>query len=262
MNSEKLMLTPIESDLMRQAAELLLEARRTLVPIAELPVGLRPQTIEQAYAIEDMIAEALGPIGGWKVGAARDGNGVLFAPMPLLGGFARSGQSISGALSRMRGVEAEMAFLLGSDLDARETPYSREDVVAAIASCHPAIEVLETAYEDPDKVDAFSRIADLQMNGGFVYGAACPEWQSVDLAAEIATMSVDAVVRVESHAPEGFDPVGLMVWLANEGGLRTGGLRAGDWITTGSWTGKVLGMPGSEAIARFSSLGDVRVCFA
>lgn len=261
MTSTNPVLTPIRIDEMRQAVELLLEARRTRQPIAELPVALRPQTLNEAYAVQDRIAEALGPVGGWKVGAARAGDIPLFAPMPLLGGFARSGQMIAGTLSRMRGIEAEMAFSLGIDLPRRAMPYTRDEVLASIAACHPAIEILETAYEDPDKVDAFSRIADLQMNGGFVYGEAYPDWKKVDLAAEMATMSVDGAVRVESHAIEGFDPVHLLTWLANEGQSRTGGLQAGDWITTGSWTGKVLGGPGTEAVARFSTLGEVRVCF-
>jgi hypothetical protein len=32
----------------------------------------------------------------------------------------------------------------------------------------------------------------------------------------------------------------LVLWLANEAQSRTGGLLAGQWITTGSWTGKNL----------------------
>ena len=250
-----------EIDRMRQAAELLLEGRRTLVPIGELPVPLRPQSLAEAYAVQDMIAEAMGPIGGWKVGRANPGDAPVFAPMPLLGGFVASGGTISRGMSRYRGVEGEMAFVLGSDLPSRANPYTSEEVLAAIAGCHPAIEILETAYIDPDKVDAFSRIADLLMNGGFAFGELCPEWRSIDLSTETAIMAVDGVVRIESHAPEGFDPLTLLTWLANEGQARTGGLRAGDWITTGSWTGKVTANIDSQAVARFSTLGEVRVFF-
>lgn len=254
-------LTPIELDRMRHSAELLLEARRTVNPINELPVDLRPRNLAEAYAIQDVIALALGPLGGWKIGAANPREQPVFAPMPLLGGFAANGATLGGTLSRLRAVEGEMAFLLGRDLPARTTPYTPEEVLAAVASCHPAIEILESAYTDPDKVDACSRIADLLMNGGFAYGSAYPDWRSVDVAAETATMSVDGVIRVESHAPVGFDPVRLLTWLANEGALRTGGLRAGWWITTGSWTGKVAASSGSQAIVRFSTLGEASISF-
>ncbi|HEY0795712.1 MAG TPA: 2-keto-4-pentenoate hydratase, partial [Acidisarcina sp.] len=60
MSVSNSVLTPIESDRMRQAAELLLEGRRTLQPIAELPTELRPQTLAEAYAVQDVMAEALG----------------------------------------------------------------------------------------------------------------------------------------------------------------------------------------------------------
>lgn len=49
------------------------------------------------------------------------------------------------------------------------------------------------------------------------------------------------------------------MWLANEAQSRTGGLKAGDCVTAATWTGKVLTSPGSEAIARFSTFGEVRV---
>ena len=75
-------------------------------------------------------------------------------------------------------------FLMGSDLPPREKPYTREEVVAAIASCHPAIEVMESGLTDPLKATRLSMIADLQMHGGFVYGAAVENWQKIDFSKE------------------------------------------------------------------------------
>ena len=57
-----------ENDL-EAAANLLLDARRTNTPIADLPEALRPTNLEEVYAIQDAIAEAYGEIGGWKIGA-------------------------------------------------------------------------------------------------------------------------------------------------------------------------------------------------
>ena len=45
----------------------------------------------------------------------------------------------------MRGIEAEVAFRLGRDLPPRAAPYTRAEVMAALATAHPAIEVLEFA---------------------------------------------------------------------------------------------------------------------
>jgi len=58
------------------------------------------------------------------------------------------------------------------------------------------------------------------------------------------------------------DLVKLLPWLANEGAARTGGLRKGQWITTGSWTGNTLGSTGSVVDVAFSTVGDVTLRFA
>jgi 2-keto-4-pentenoate hydratase len=254
---------PLEADKMRQAADLLLDARRTLQPIADLPADLRPRSLEAAYFVQTEMAIALAPIGGWKVGAQSPTATPTFCPMPLIGGFAASGSLVKSTFHRLRGVEAEIAFLLGSDLPPRSTPYSREEVTAAIASCHPAIEILESAFEDPDKVDRLSVIADLQINGGFAYGDPADDWRSIDFAQQTATLSIDGVIRVEATASNsgGTDLLRLVTWLANEGQSRTGGLLQGDWITTGNWTGKTFAQPGSAVLARFTSCREVSLYF-
>jgi 2-keto-4-pentenoate hydratase len=185
----------------------------------------------------------------------------LYAPMPAEG-FAAGDDVISG-LRRLRGVEAEIAFLLGKDLPPRNAPYSREEVVDAIASCHTAIELLESALLDPDTADRLSAIADLQSNGGFVHGEALKDWQNLDFANVLAEMNIDGFVRVAGGKNSaGPDLLRLVQWLANEAQSRTGGLRAGQWITTGSWTGKSLAESGSTVTARFPPLGEVRLRFA
>ena len=253
-----------ENDRMRRAAELLLAARRDAQPIESLPEALRPQSLDEAYALQDIVARAMGPVGGWKIGAPSPEAAPLFAPMPLLGGFATSGQTLSESYRRYRGVEAEIAFHLGKDLPPRAQPYMRQEVIDAIASAHPAIELLEPAFLDPDTVDRFSTIGDLQMNGGFAYGPEFTGWQNADLTKESVIVIIDGVVRFEGTASNtaGTDLLRLVVWLANEGQHRTAGLKAGDWITTGSWCGKFTANSGSEALVRFSTFGNVQLYFA
>ncbi len=253
-------LTPVENDRMLRAAEVLLQARRTLQPIADLPADLQPATMEQAYAVQDQIALAFGDIGGWKVGAPSPEANPVFAPMPLMG-ITQSGARMKGG--RMRGIEAEIAFRIGSDLPPRKEPYSREEIVSAIASCHPAIEILESAFRDSDLVDRFTLLADLQIHGGFAYGAPVPNWQAIDFSRETAKVTVDGAIRVEATGSNtaGTDLLRLVIWLANEGAWRTGGLRAGDWVTTGSWTGKTLAEAGSTVLAQFGTAGDVSLYF-
>ncbi|WP_229740928.1 2-keto-4-pentenoate hydratase [Silvibacterium dinghuense] len=248
---------------MRQAAEILLRARRERTPVAALPEDLAPHDLDEAYALQSIVAEALGPVQGWKVGAPSPEAMPLFSAMPAWGGFTPSGAHVSEHFRRLRGVEGEIAFLIGSDLPPRSTPYTREEVIAAIASAHPAIELLESAFEDPDKTPRFSTIGDLQSNGGFIYGAALEGWQSVDLTRESVSVVIDGVVRFGGTASNsaGTDLLRLVTYLANEGSYRTGGLRAGDWVTTGSWSGKELALPGSRVDVEFSTFGTVTLHF-
>ncbi len=251
--------SPARRSELLDAANLLGDARRTKKAIPELPQGLRPTSEAEAYLMQDELALAWGEVGGWKVGAPNLEATPMFAPMPQAW-IAASGALIRGL--RYRGLEAEVAFYLRKDLPARSTAYTREEIRAAIGGCHPAIEVLESGFEDPTKVDRWSMIGDLQMHGGFVYGPAYPEWESIDFAKEGVMLAVDGVVRVEKTGSNtSGDLMRLLPWLASEGAARTGGLKAGQWITTGSWTGNTLAEKHSTVDVQFSTLGRVEVRF-
>lgn len=267
-------LSGLENDRMRQAAEILQRARREVKPIHELPEKLRPHSLDEAYALQDIMAmgmspemsevdKAISPIGGWKIGASAPDATPVFAPMVLWGGFARSGDRISATFRRLRGVEAEIAFLLRKDLPAREKPYGRDEVIEAIESAHPAIELLESAFRDPDKVDRLSVIGDLMANGGFAYGPAVSDWQDIDLTSESVTVTVDGTERYSGKAGNlaGTDLIRLVTWLANECSYRTGGLKSGQWITTGTWSGQIFANAGNRVDTRFSRFGAVTLTF-
>ncbi|HZL25792.1 MAG TPA: 2-keto-4-pentenoate hydratase, partial [Acidobacteriaceae bacterium] len=173
------------------------------------------------------------------------------------------GTTLSGERFMFRGLEAEIAFLVGEDLPPRATPYTREEVLAAMASCHPAIEELESAFVDPLTTTRNCQLADLQMHGGFIYGSAFADWRQADFSKEHVTLAVDGSVRVErTGSNTSGDLLRLLPYLANEGAARTGGLRRGQWITTGSWTGNTLGFAGSTVDVEFSTAGNVSLRFA
>jgi 2-keto-4-pentenoate hydratase len=243
-------------------ANMLLDARRTHIPIADLPPELQPTSLEEVERMHEEIAAAYGEIGGWKIGAPSADATPFFAPMPRAW-MAASGAVLSGPTFRYRVLEAEVAFLLGEDLPRRSTPYTRDEVIAAIASCHPAIEELESGLIDPKAANKFSTLADLQMHGAFVYGPAFADWRSVDFTRERVTLLIDGAVQVERMGSNtSGDLIRLLPYLANEGAVRTGGLKAGQWITTGSWTGNTPAPPVSHAEATFDHIGTAALRFA
>ena len=243
-----------------QAVDLLLDARRTHQTLTDLPPELQPADMTEVYFIQDTLAASFGPIGGWKIGAPNPEATPVFAPMPLAW-IAPSGSTLT--TGRYRGLETEIAFLVGKDLPPRATPYTREEAIAAMASCHPVIEVLESAFTDPTQASRLAALADLQMHGGFVFGPAFTAWHTLDFNTESVTLAVDAVIRVErTGSNTSGDLLKLLPWLANEGAARTGGLKAGQWITTGSWTGNTLATSGSAVGVDFSTAGHVDLHFA
>jgi 2-keto-4-pentenoate hydratase len=256
-----MMMTGARERQLIDAARMLMDARRTLTPIVDLPIELQPVSIDEAYFVQDRLALVYGPVGGWKVGAPTAEATPMFAPMPLAW-IAPSESLLMARAHRYRGLEAEIAFLIGKDLPPRTTAYSRDEVVAAIASCHPAIEVLESGLADPMQAAPMSKIADLQMHGGFVYGPAYADWRNVDFPKETVTLAVDGVLRVErTGSNTAGDLMRLLPWLANEGATRTGGLKAGQWVTTGSWTGVSLADAASDVSVKFSTVGRVDLRF-
>jgi 2-keto-4-pentenoate hydratase len=265
-------LTGLREHALLETVGILLDARRTQTPIADLTGPHLPLDMEEVYFVQDAVAAAYGPVGGFKIGAPSLEATPVFAPMPLAW-IAASGAVISS--HRYRGLEAEIAFLVGEDLPPRlvsrgEAPYTRAEVLAAMASCHPAIEVLESAFLDPTTASRFASLADLQMHGGFIYGPAFQgpggskdAWQNFDFNTDAVVLSVDSVVRVErTGSNTSGDLLRLLPFLANEGAARTGGLRKGQWITTGSWTGNTLANMDSRVDVDFTHAGHVDLRFA
>jgi len=103
----------------------------------------------------------------------------------------------------------------------------------------------------------------MQMHGGLIYGPAVEGWQTIDWDTEKVALAVDGTVRVErTGSNTSGDLLKLIPWLANEGAARTGGLKAGQWITTGSWTGNTLATAGSTVDVHFHTAGRVTLRFA
>jgi 2-keto-4-pentenoate hydratase len=256
------MMTGVREKELIEAANLLMDARRTMTLIADLPTTLKPTSMDEAYFVNAILAEVYGEVGGWKIGAMGLEDTPIFAPLPKAW-IVPSGALLSKASCKYRGIEAEIAFMLGEDLPPREIPYSREEVLAAVASCHPVIEELESALLDPGLPEVkLSKDADLQMHGALVYGPAFAGWRDCDFSKERVTLAVEGVVRADRVGSNASgDLLGLLPSLANRGAKWTCGLKAGQWITTGNWTGKINGLSGSDVDVLFEHVGRVELRF-
>lgn len=236
---------------------------RTPRPL-DLPAALRPRDATEAYAVQDIVVRERGEIAGWKVGAASPQAQPTRAALTRDSVFvAQTVQAVhlSAAGFAVMGVEAELVYELGADLPARSTPYSAVEVLAAVTSVRAAIEVCDTRFAAWGLQGEWSRLADQACHGALIVGAGVADVAAVQPLAQAVSLSVNGMVAVQ-HATWGNaagDPLGLLVWLANEGARSLGGLRAGQWVTTGSCTGTVLVAPGAVVVAEFPGLGRAEV---
>ncbi|NKB55573.1 MAG: hydratase [Alphaproteobacteria bacterium] len=251
------------------AAAALIEARLGYTVLDTFPGGTFPADIGEAYAVLDSIAAQMGvPIGGWKAALTNDAImqkmgtdspacGPLFQPYIMA-----APKLLNMPDESMRGLECEFAFRMGGNLPSRQDPYSADEVFAAVASLHPAIEVVDSRVKEGMAHGAVAIIADHCANAALVYGHGKADWRDLDLAAHTVRLTVDGEEAVTGVGSEVLgDPRNSLVWVANFLSARGKSLKAGEWVTTGSTMGIYPVPAGSAAIADFGSLGQVEVSF-
>jgi len=256
-----------------EAAGLLWTCRQSGKVIDALPSALRPRDTSAGHAIQAALPVVAGrPVIGWKIGAtSAAGQAHIQVDGPLAGrileGFVEPvGATLSLAGNRMRVVEPEFAFRMGADLPPRATPYTVDEVVAAVATLHPAFEVPDSRFTDFARAGKAQLIADDACCGRFTFGQAAPSaWRDTDLAAH----RVHAVVRGaddrvrytrdgEGRALLG-DPRTALAWLANELSSLGIGLRAGDWASCGTCMVPLEILPGDRVAADYGTFGCIEI---
>ena len=238
-------------------AEALFQARRTGQLLEALPVA--PSSVAEAHAIQDRVAALFGePVGAFKAGAPPNQEptrGLIYART-----IRQSPARFAPAEVPHLGVEGEVAFRFTRDLGPSAEPYTREAVAAAVVAL-PTIEVVAGRFADPRSRPTLEQLADCTINGGLVCGMELQDWSALDMKQLRVTLLVNGEPVLERNGshPTG-DPFGVAVALVNM--MRaTGGVRKGQIVTTGSWTGLMFLNAGDRCTVRFDTLGEVEVTF-
>lgn len=212
------------------------------------PVSLPPDlTRDEAYHLQDLVFAALAPgerSRAWKVGGPGEHVEPTMAQI-LPGRLFASPAQVSPEGFRMLAIEIEIAFRLGEDAKPAE----------ALA----AIEVCDTRLADWQNASPAAKLADFQSNAALVAGSGTPRWQEIDFRAQRAQLWIDGRLAKEVTGVHPYgNPARLLPWAAAHTASR-GGLRPGDVVTTGSWTGMDFVQPGAEVRAVFPGLGEAMV---
>ncbi len=263
--------TPMDSASITQASDLLWGHWQSRTLLAELPAQCRPANRAEGYAIQQRLeARSAQALFGWKIAATSTaGQQHIGTSGPLAGRLLRERVLDEGALfpikgNQMRVAEPEFAFRMGQDLPPREQPYSVADVLAAVESLHPAIEVPDSRFEHFVSAGEESLIADNACADRFVLGKpTTADWRSIDLSRFAVSAQVGTRYQREGTGANVLgDPRLALTWLANE--LRALGitLARGQVITTGTCMQPLEVEPGDHARADFGVLGSIEARFA
>ena len=255
----------------REAADLLWTSWIAGRRIVALPETVRPESRAEGYAIQATLEDrAAAPLYGWKIAAtSAAGQGHIGVDGPLAGRLLASrtyenGAEVPFGANGMAVAEPEFAFRLGTDLPPRDVAYDVVEVLAAVESLHPAIEIPDARFDDYAAAGGPQLIADNACAHQFVLGpAAAPSWREIDLVSHHVGGSVSSgLIRDGEGANVLGDPRIALTWLVGELSSLGLTLKAGQVITTGTCMIPLEVAPGDRVTADFGALGSATVSFA
>jgi len=235
--------------------------------LSALAGSQRPRDRNEGYAVQAAMEQyASGKVFGWKIAATSEaGQKHINVPGPLAGRIYEErvipdGGAASMAGNAMRVGEPEFAFRMGRSLPPRPAPYTVDEVLAAVGSLHPAIELPDSRFADFVSAGEAQLIADNACAHLFVLGpATTADWRAVDLVEEKPVV----MLRGERYTGHGKnvlgDPRVALAWLANELRQLDITLRAGEVVTTGTCHPPLPIQAGDRMDADFGAFGRVSV---
>lgn len=260
----------MEATKVAQAAQLLVEARRTGKPLRELPHDCKPDSVVDANAIIDEVSRQLDEkIVGWKIAYVYMPRQPPFlCPLyesRLFDSPARVPLSLTPSLR----IEPEISFVLKHDLPAREKAYRPDEVAEAVVA-HASLEIVDTRFDTghrtlrqmiDDRKGRIEAFADHITTGAYIIGEGRSDWQDFDFSAMRVVMRTPRRVIVEGVGGHAFvDPFLPCVVLANIMRRREG-LRAGEVLVTGSFAGFYEVEPDEPVTAEFVGFGSAEATF-
>ena len=220
-------------------------------------------SIDQAYRVLFGVMARREAAGerqiGWKVGLTSKAIQLQFnVHEPVFGCILDShpsGHVLAPDLINP-GFENELCLRLGKDLSGAIT---REEARAAIASVHPALEIIET--RGPFTEQLALALADNAQQKTVILG------EAVALPADLTKVEARVVINGETAATGTGDavlgdPLNSVVWLAAKLAEHGRSLKAGEIIMSGSFTRQFPIRPGDLIQCDFSGIGGVATSMA
>lgn len=183
-----------------------------------------------------------------QLGVDQPDFGVLFDDMRVA-----DGGRLDPARTIQPKAEAEIAFILGGDLPDGDT--TAEQVAAAVASVHAAIEIVDSRIAGW-KISFADTVADNGSSAFFVLADIGLPLAGCDLEGAAMEMSINgAVASTGVGAAALGNPLNAAAWLARTLADRGEPLKAGDILLAGALGPMVALTPGDRVEARIAGIG-------
>jgi 2-keto-4-pentenoate hydratase len=239
-------------------------------PIEPLRGFLDPTDASGAYAVQEINTrfwEARGRrIVGRKAGlTAKAVQTQLGVDQPDFGAlFDDMRVPDGGALDPARCIqpkaEAEIAFVLAADLPSPDTTI--EELAAAVASVHAAIEIVDSRIADW-KITFADTVADNGSSAFFVLSEEGKPLAGLDLEGAAMELSVDGHVASTGVGAAALgNPLNAAAWLAQTLASRGEPLQAGDVLLAGALGPMVTLMQGNRIEATIAGIGSCSFTYA
>ena len=251
------------------ASKILHDHWRAGTKLSNLEAPQRPHDRAEGYAIQGRIESySAGKLFGWKIAATSSaGQKHINVDGPMAGRILPEtvipdGGTASMAGNEMRVAEPEFAFRMNANLPPRRSAYTVQEVLAAVGTLHPAIEIPDSRFKDFVSAGAAQIIADNACAHLFVLGEAAPSnWRALDLVAEKPVIELRGKQFIGHGKNVLGDPLIALTWLANELSQLGLTLGAGEVVTTGTCHPPLPIQSGDLMEADFGLLGRVSVAF-
>ena len=258
------------TDAASAAAEQLLAAARTATPCPPVRTLLPDNTVATGYAVQSLLTRAALEAGrtvtGRKIGltspAVQAQLGVDQPDFGVLFDDMACGQDTPVEITRLLQprIEAEIAFVLGADLDRDDI--DERTARAAVAQVVPALEIVDSRVAGWD-ITIVDTVADNASSGLYVLGDDRHVLGDTDLREVTMTLTGAGgeVLSSGTGAACLGDPVTALVWLARTSREYGHPLRAGEVVLSGALGPMTPVAPGDAFTAVLSGLGEVRASF-
>jgi 2-keto-4-pentenoate hydratase len=253
------------------AVERLLRAQQTRVPCAAVRDLIGTDDLAAAYAVQQgLVARRVADgavVVGRKIGATSE------AVQRQLGvdepdfGYLLDDMDVSDhdpvsmrTLVQPR-VEAEVAFVLGSDLDLDEDALTLEAVRAGVDVALPALEIVDSRIEGWD-IRFTDTVADNASSGLYVVGRDGRRLDELEPRDVEMSLTINGEVRSSGNGAACLgDPLEALRWLAVQARRFGDPLRAGQVVLSGALGPFVPFAAGDRVAASISGFAPLTVTF-